>query len=384
MTIPEQIEFNRPAKYKYVQILGNGACGETIHIRDEGMACDFVVKKYRPIFLEAENFDLFSELLRRFKEEARILFSLNHPNVVRVYNFFDYSEHKTSYIVMEYVSGKDLLEYLSEHPENADRVFEGVIDGFVHLAESSILHRDIRPANILINNHGAPKIIDFGFGKQISEELGVFDDKSISLNWWCEIPPEFGDGVYDFKTEVYFVGKLFQLAMKECSLSDFKYRNLLTGMSEADRDERTDSFRDVQRLIVQGKFDEIKFSHFDIKKYRAFVDELISAVSTIQSDAKFEKNPEKIINRLETLYKKTMLEEFIPLSTKLISIFISGGEYRYWKRSSIRVDSLKNFIELIRGASGERRNIILENVLMRLEAVDRKDPEIDLDDEIPF
>jgi len=70
------------------------------------------------------------------------------------------------------------------------------------------LHRDIRPANILVDNSGTVKIIDLGFGKQIRATKDF--DKSLSLNWWCAVPKEFGLGLYDFSTEVYFVGKLFE------------------------------------------------------------------------------------------------------------------------------------------------------------------------------
>ncbi len=296
------IEFNRPAKFTLLEVLGSGACGETVHIRDEGMDADFVAKKYLPIISEEENPGLFLDLLGRFRDEARILFRLNHPNVVRVFNYFDYSEYKTSYIVMEYVSGLELLDYLKKNPANADRVFEGVVDGFTHLQARGVLHRDIRPANILIDETSTPKIIDFGFGKEIGLGQREDDRKSISLNWWCETPPEFADNIYDFQTEVYFVGKLFQLAIQECGLSDFKYRLLLISMCESDRSRRTQSFEDVKRSINEGKFAELSFSDGEVETYRNFAGELSEVVSSIQSDARFDRDPTKVLVKLEALY----------------------------------------------------------------------------------
>ncbi|MGN6777046.1 protein kinase domain-containing protein [Rhizobium sp.] len=103
--LPKTIEFNRPAKYKALRRLGAGACGETVLIHDENMDCYFVAKKYSPFFSQSESPADFLALFDRFNYEARILFRLNHPNIVRVYSYYDYKEHHTAYILMEYIEG---------------------------------------------------------------------------------------------------------------------------------------------------------------------------------------------------------------------------------------------------------------------------------------
>jgi serine/threonine-protein kinase len=380
LSLPSQIEFNRPAKYRIVKVLGRGACGETVQIRDDDMGCDFVAKKYQPVVSESANPSLFKDLLARFRDEARILFQLNHSNVVRVFNFYNYEEHRTSYIIMELVSGSNVLEYIGDNPANADKIFEGVIAGFAHLQERKVLHRDIRPQNILVSDGGVPKIIDFGFGNRIEfEEIGK--EKSISLNWWCDIPPEFGSGIYDLQTEVYFVGKLFQMAVEEHNLTDFKYMRLLREMSEPDRGRRIESFSDVQRSIFEGKFSALVFSESEIKVYREFSASLVEIFSSIQSDAKFERDTTKIIGHLEGLYRRAMLEENLAAPINLARVFISGS-FRYWKNVEFEVVLLRNFIELLKGVSEERRRIVIENLIMRLEGIERTEP--DFGDEIPF
>ncbi|MBL6927723.1 MAG: protein kinase [Rhodospirillales bacterium] len=379
--MPEQIEFDRPAKYKVVKVLGRGACGETVQIRDHDMGCDFVAKKYHPFVSEDDVPSIFEDLLDRFRDEARILFQLNHPNVVRVFNFFDYREHKTSYIIMEFISGPDILEYLSHNPANADKVFEGVVDGFAHLQQRKILHRDIRPMNILVGENSVPKIIDFGFGKRMDFEESQIE-KSISLNWWCDTPPEFQDGIYDFQTEVYFVGKLFQKAVEDCNLSDFKYMPLLRDMNEPDRESRAQSFSDIQRAIIEGKFLELAFSNTEIEVYRKFSSGVAGIVSSIQLDARFERDTSKLVGRLEALYRRTMLEEYLAAPNQLALIFVLGS-FRYWKNARFEVATLRSFLDLLMGFSEEKRSIVVENLLMRLEAVERTEPPL-FDDEIPF
>src|SRR5262245_37146304 len=77
-----------------------------------------------------------------------------------------------------------------------------------YVQRAGILHRDIRMQNFMVRKDGRLKIIDLGFGKRA--ETSADFDKSISLNWWCQTPDEFQESRYDFTTEVYFVGKLFE------------------------------------------------------------------------------------------------------------------------------------------------------------------------------
>lgn len=378
------IEFNRPAKYQFREVLGSGACGETVLLFDEAMGADFVAKKYSPIVEAEQNQSLYDELLRRFKDEARILFRLDHPNVVRVFSFFDYAERSTSYILMEYVDGVELLKFLDANPFAADRVFEGIVEGFSHLQAKGVLHRDIRPANIMVQADGVPKIIDFGFGKTEALEKKSDDRKSISLNWWCETPPEFADSIYDFQTEVYFVGKLFEQALSDGKLSDFKYKLLVGRMCDPNRDRRIEDFQSIQSEISRGKFAELSFSDDEVRIYRNFADELTGVVSSVQSDSRFERDVEKIIVRLEELHRRSMLEEFLPAPNKLAQAFIMGP-FKYWTKSKPAVASLKEFLGLLRGLSSEKKAVIVENLTARLEASERTVPPPDnLDDEIPF
>lgn len=382
MSVPKQIEFNRPKKYTYIEELGSGACGQTIRVRDEAMACDFVIKKYKPIVSKDSNPDFYLELLERFRDEARILFRLHHRNVVRVFNFFDYKEYSTSYIIMGYIDAKNILDFLQSNPAAADKVFEGVVEGFMHLQDNGILHRDIRPANILVEATGNPKIIDFGFGKQISNQLDSNDLKSISLNWWCETPSEFEQDIYNFTTEVYFVGKLFQLAINEYGLSEFKYTSLLRKMCEHEPKDRCPSFSEIYSRIMEERFEELAFSESEIAVYRQFSSGLVSTISSFRSDIKFERDVVKIMERLEELYRKNMLEEFLPSTSSLISVFCLGS-YKYFKDQDLRLDTINSFVKLLRGISEEKRSVVLENLLSRLDAITKFVPK-NIDDEIPF
>ena len=196
------IQFLRTRDYRFIKELGQGACGKTVLLHDDLINERFVCKKYVPL-AEADRQTLCSNFVR----EIKLLHQVAHRNVVRVFNYYLYPRELAGFILMEFVEGADIEEYLAEFPEKINELFLQVVNGFSYLEGNNILHRDIRPQNILVRNDGIVKIIDLGFGKLIENSRDF--DKSISLNWWCEPPKEFGDGVYDFSTEVYFVWNLF-------------------------------------------------------------------------------------------------------------------------------------------------------------------------------
>lgn len=380
--LPKTIEFNRPAKYKALKRLGAGACGETVLVHDENMDCHFVVKKYSPYFAKNESPEEFLELLKRFNYEARILFRLNHPHICRVYSYYDYKESNTAYILMEFIDGENIVDFSNSNPSMLDTIFEKVIDGFAHLEEKNILHRDIRPANILVDQAGNPKIIDFGFGKRLedtSEDAG----KSISLNWWCETPPEFTRSVYDFQTEVYFVGKLFELIITEEDLSSFKYMKLVRTMCERNRDKRYKNFAQIRKDVTTGQFEELSFSDWETESYRNFANSLCQIMSTIDRSAKYERENDKIINGLEGVYRRSMLEESVSATDDLALCFIKGP-FRYWTSRDFETEVLKDFLSMLKSLSADKQTIVLENLLARLDTIEKTKPKLDIDDDIPF
>jgi len=118
------------------------------------------------------------------------------------------TEASARYIIMEYVDGEPIDSYLVQFPEQISSVFRQTIAAFCHLEECGILHRDLRFQNVLVSKEGTVKVIDLGFGKEVRENEDY--KKSITLNWAFTPPLEFAQNKYDFRSEVYFVGKPFE------------------------------------------------------------------------------------------------------------------------------------------------------------------------------
>ncbi|OQW38636.1 MAG: kinase [Proteobacteria bacterium SG_bin4] len=370
------VKFLRRKDFELVRELGRGACGKTVLLHDPVIAENFVCKKYSPLQEEHKE-----ELYSNFVHEIKLLHLLNHPNIVRVFNYYLYPEEKTGYILMEFVEGKDIEDYSRANPENINSIFVQAIEAFYHLELNEILHRDIRPLNILVSDAGDVKVIDFGFGKKIVDSKGF--DKSISLNWWCEPPNEFSDDIYDHSTEVYFVGKLFESMIIEGEIEQFAYKNILGRMTARNPENRIRGFSDLRNEILSGSFGDIEFDPFELKAYRTFAQQVTSTLSKIERSAKYVESPAEILRKLEDTYRSVMLEVHVPTNSTVLRALVNGSYY-FSTKVYFDVSAIKNFLDLLRHASAAKRNIIIANLKTRLDAIERYDENAELDDDIPF
>jgi serine/threonine-protein kinase len=126
-------------------------------------ARDPVVKRFvaiKTIKSEYLTRDQAEEYLKRFRREAQAAGSLNHPNIVRI---FDVGEN---HLVMELLEGRTLHQIIREHgqmdPEAARAILSPVAEALDYAHVQGIIHRDVKPANIMIQPNGQPKLMDFG------------------------------------------------------------------------------------------------------------------------------------------------------------------------------------------------------------------------------
>ena len=378
----KEIQFLRSRDYVLLKELGRGACGSTVLLRDEFLNQDFVCKKYSP----SAGLDR-QEYFKNFLREIKLLHELNHPNIVRVFSYHIYPDKLIGYIVMESVAGDDIATYLTKNPEQINEVFEQTIHGFCHLELNKVLHRDIRDSNLMVSNSGVVKIIDLGFGKLIEKSLDF--DKSISLNWWCDLPQEFATGIYDFKTEVYFIGKLFEKIILELNISHFKYKTVLGHMCQKNPGTRISQFSEVEAKIGSDLFLEIEFSQDERSAYRYFAESISSSIASAER-GKHIQDIDRLRVSLETLYRSVMLEEFIPDASSVLGLILNGA-YKY-NRTGFPVDALRDYLNLLKSTTSEKQRILLANLQNRLNSipvyVSKPTPASsgfdDMDDDIPF
>ena len=367
------ISFLRKRDYRFVRELGQGACGKTVLLYDDQIEKHFVCKKYSP-YSESQREALFSNFVR----EIKLLYHIHHPNVVRVFNSYLYPETFSGYILMEFVDGSDIQEFAKKCPEQVNELFVQAITGFGYLERSGVLHRDIRPGNLLVGADGQLKIIDLGFGKRVRATVDF--TKSISLNWWCQPPSEFSEGRYDFATEVYFLGKLFESIIQDNGISHFKFTDALGRMCQHDRFPRTQSFVDVERTIQSDQFFEIGFSEEQLRAYRAFADSVSQHIRRLAYGAKYADDADRIQTQLNDAYRSFMLEEVVPDTAVVLRCLVVGNYY--YGKSGFPTRCVRDFVRLLKASTSEQRRIIIGNLHTRLNALPRYS-QLETD-EVPF
>jgi len=149
-------------RYEILEQLGGGGMAIIYKGRDTLLNRLITVKFLRPEFTCDEDF------VQLFRREAQAIASLSHPNIVSIYDVG--SEDKTHYLVMEYVEGDNLKNLIRAQgtisPERAMQIAQQISDALQHAHENNIVHRDIKPQNILITREGRAKLTDFGIAKE--------------------------------------------------------------------------------------------------------------------------------------------------------------------------------------------------------------------------
>lgn len=371
------VKFTRTKEYLFEKYVGRGGTGKTVLLKDDILNTFFICKKYEP---SAGNDK--EDCFNRFIDEIKILYTLSHVNVVRIYTYFLYPEHTTGYILMEYINGTNIEDFLTwERTETFEKIFVQLIEGFDYLERKSILHRDIKPQNVLITEEGTVKIIDFGFGKKILTDNNN-NEASILLNWpVSEMPDEIKDFRYDHKTDIYFLGKMFYKLLNDNDIDDFKYQSIIDKMVITNPYKRIDSFSSILELISADIFQQINFAWDEKNIYVRFADSLSKhLVKFRKEEPRFETNPDIIITKLEELLSVCSLEEYIQDNSKLFACFFTTNYYTYIPNKDIEVSSLISFYKLLKSKPTHLQRIVINNIIARLKTI----PFSIEEDEIPF
>jgi tRNA A-37 threonylcarbamoyl transferase component Bud32 len=187
--------------FEILEVLGQGGMGVVYKARQQSLHRLVALKLLNPQLASSEEFS------KRFEREARVLATLNHPNVVQVYDFG--REDETLYLAMEHVDGPTLDDVLKQKPLNRDRFLGTIRDvarGLQRIHEAGLVHRDIKPSNLLLTLDGAVKITDFGLAIE-TEETQKLTDSGMFLGTPHYVSPEHAQGQkLDGRSDLYALG----------------------------------------------------------------------------------------------------------------------------------------------------------------------------------
>lgn len=188
-------------RYKIIGAIGGGGMANVFLAHDLILDRDVAVKVLRYDFRDDQ------DTIRRFKREALSATELVHPNIVSVYDIGE--EDSNQYIVMEYVKGMDLKEYIYHHfpipYQKVLDIMEQVLSAVADAHRHRIIHRDLKPQNILIDNDGTVKITDFGIAVALSQ-TSITQTNSLLGSVHYLSPEQARGGMATKQSDIYSLG----------------------------------------------------------------------------------------------------------------------------------------------------------------------------------
>ena len=156
--------------YKVLEKIGQGGMGEVYRAEDTNLSREVAIK------VLPEQFTKDPQRLARFEREAKLLASLNHPNIASIYGFEEADDVR--FLAMELVPGETLAERVTKGPVPVEETLEicrQIAEGVEAAHEKGVIHRDLKPANVKVTPEGKVKILDFGLAKAFEDEIPAAD-----------------------------------------------------------------------------------------------------------------------------------------------------------------------------------------------------------------
>ena len=203
-------------RYEIQGVLGRGAMGVVYKARDPLIGRELAIKTFRTAYLgddvEAREFRV------RFLREAQSAGILNHPNIVTIHDVVEESEEGITFIAMEYVEGTNLKEVLRRGEplelSRVTRIVSEVADALDYAHGRGVIHRDVKPANILLTEEGQVKLTDFGIARLDTSDLTQEGQLLGTPNYMA--PERILGREVDWRTDIFSLGVvLYEMLTRE-------------------------------------------------------------------------------------------------------------------------------------------------------------------------
>lgn len=302
------------------------------HIGKGGMGSVYLAQnkyiKQQKVAIKVINASMVNDFTKsRFAAEAEKLAKLNHPNIVRFINYH-IDDTGNVYLIMEYADGVSLEQYIKGVSgliveEKICAFFEPILDAFEYAHKNKIIHKDIKPANIIITKEGVPKILDFG----IASILGEGDeDEGMIMGTPSYMSPEQVKGEHlDQRSDIYSLGVLLH--------------QMLTGNPPYDTTTLTE--HEINKKVVEENLPRMKtYYKYVSDKVQSVVDKATSKKpeARYQSCADFKK-------ALHTAIYPPKLPVWVRYAAAVVVLLLIGGGYFLWDYNRLKVSYYKDYVE---------------------------------------
>ena len=292
-------------RYEVQEIIGVGGMSVVYKAYDNVDDRIVAIKILKEEFLNNEEFK------RRFKNESKAIALLSHPNIVKVYDV-NFGE-KLQYIVMEYIDGITLKEYINKQGAITwnDALFfmTQILRAVQHAHDKGIVHRDIKPQNIILLKNGNIKVTDFGIARFSRSETRTLTEQAIGSVHY--IAPEQAKGEYtDEKADIYSLGVvLYEMLAGSVPFEADSAVSVALMQLQADAKKLTDINPDIPLGLEQICIHAMQKDPMD--RYQTATEMLLDIEEIIKDPkatfnyvSKVDTNPTIIVNKNEVLNKE--------------------------------------------------------------------------------
>ena len=226
MTYPLSERYILNRQYRIESVLGSGGFGKTYRATVNRNDVELKSRAIKQLTFSARNADERADVIERFRKEAETLDRLRHSQIPMLHDYRLETDHRgveNLYLVMELIQGQTLTELIDQHGSQEDRWVQQLVLGLLNVIKyihhKGIIHRDIKPDNVILRRDGLPVLIDFGAVKE-SIRTGLSNNHhqpSIMIGTDGYMPPEQRTGDPKLASDIYSLGHtaIYMLTGKE-------------------------------------------------------------------------------------------------------------------------------------------------------------------------
>lgn len=309
--------------YTIVSLIGKGGMGSVYLAENKYI-------KQQKVAIKVINSDMINDFTRkRLAEEADKLARMNHPNIVHFINYH-IDENGSIYLIMEYAEGYSLESYIKNVTgliveEKICDFFEPLLDAFDYAHKNNIIHKDIKPSNIIVTKEGAPKILDFGIAALLNER-DEEADKNIIMGTPSYMSPEQVKGMaLDQRSDIYSLGVLLH--------------QMLTGNPPYDTTTLTE--HEIYKNVVDNELPRMK-------TYYKYVSDKVQAVVDKATNKKIELRYQSCQDFKKALHNAIFppkISTGIKVTISAIVAILIVGAFFIWDYNRVKVYYYKDYVE---------------------------------------